>query len=143
MIRPCSDNKQERYHCALCGAAIPTAPGSPRFDAPCPTCGYPRWCRVRTTGDRLVIETLPDRVPDEYDVKRLSASLLDRDDIARVALDMSSLDTISSLFLARMITLNRGVEMRKGKLLLCGLSPVVREILHRTHTDSLFEINRC
>jgi anti-anti-sigma regulatory factor len=90
-----------------------------------------------------VIELLPDRVPEDEDVKRLSDSLSARGDITRVAIDMSYLVTINSLLLARMITLNRCLQASKGKLVLCGLAPVVREILRRTHTDSLFELNGC
>jgi anti-anti-sigma factor len=135
-------NRHEKkpYHCALCGVTIPSEPGLPRFDVPCPSCGYPRWCRARTVDECFVIELLPDRVPELDDIERLADSLVRSQNAKRLVLDLSSLDITSSLLLARLILLNKRVQRSKGRALLTGLSPMVRDILHSTRIDTLFEV---
>jgi anti-sigma B factor antagonist len=88
-----------------------------------------------------VIELLPDRVPEPDDIERLADSLVGSKNINRVVLDLSSLDIVNSLLLARLILLNKRVQASKGRPRLTGLSPMVSEILHSMRVDTLFDIS--
>ncbi len=58
----------------------------------------------------------------------------------RVVIDLSRLDTISTLLLARLVFLNKRVKPVMGRLIVCAVSPIIREILRRMHIDTLFDV---
>ena len=53
---------------------------------------------------------------------------------------MSRLEFISSLFLAKLVILKREIQRNKGRLVLYGLQPFVRDTLASTKLDTFFEI---
>jgi anti-anti-sigma regulatory factor/predicted RNA-binding Zn-ribbon protein involved in translation (DUF1610 family) len=140
MKQPCREASNIPFRCAACDARISSEPGLSMYDAPCPACGYGLWCRKQTLDDQVVLSVLPGRTPEQEDIERL-AELLMRSDWDRcVVIDLSRLDTISTLLLARLVLLNKRVKPVMGRLIVRGVSPIIREILHRMHIDTLFEV---
>jgi len=93
---------------------------------------------MRTVRDVAIFEVLPDRAP--ADIDRLADSLTKVNDAPRVILNMSGIDLVSSLFLARVLELHKRIQRREGELVLCCLHPQVQDILVSTRLDTLFEI---
>jgi len=58
----------------------------------------------------------------------------------KILLDFRSVEYISSLLLAKLITFHRECKASKTDLKLCGLTPQVMEVIKTTHLDALFEI---
>jgi anti-anti-sigma factor len=89
-----------------------------------------------------VLLILPDRTPDYPDVRRLVQALARGTGVPRVAVDLSCMDHIRSGLMAQLILLKKQVQAVHGKLALCELSPLVREVFRRTCIDTLFEIHQ-
>jgi anti-anti-sigma factor len=111
-----------------------------RRDTSCPNCGHLLWCLERTAGDTPVLLLLPDRTPDCPDILQLVQSLEHVSVVPRPVVDLSALDHIRSGLLAQLILLQKQVRGSGGALVLCGLSPLVREVFHRTRIETLFDI---
>jgi anti-anti-sigma regulatory factor len=88
----------------------------------------------------VILTVLPGRLPAEADIARLAVALTQGDTKRRIVVDLSRLEKTSTELLARLVFLNKRVQPVTGRIELWGLSPGVREILHRTHIDTLFEI---
>jgi anti-anti-sigma factor len=125
----------QQYRCPMCGAKLRA--GMPILDAPCRGCGYGLWCCMRIVGNATVLDVLPDRVPT--DVNRLANSLVGYGDTSRIIVNLSSVDKVDSSFLARILALNGQIQQHKGKLILCCLSPSVRDYLATTKLNTLLE----
>lgn len=128
------------YRCPICGKKLPREPALPRFDAPCPQCGYDLWCRQRFPSDVTELDVLPQRVPEPWDVDQLVAALVHRNAHARVVVDLSRLEIVDSTFVARLMSLNKLVHSSGGRLVLRGLCPLVQETFAHLRLDRALEI---
>jgi anti-anti-sigma factor len=127
------------YHCCVCGHVLPYHPTF-SSDAACPECDSLLWCVQRDNGSEVILEVVPGRTPAVEDIESLSHSLLSRDIVPHVIVDLSGLDLISSALVAMLVLLNKRIHAAAGTLQLCGLNDVVREVFFRFKLDSLFEI---
>ncbi len=132
--------KEVLYQCPVCGHGLPHEPPMPRFDAPCSDCGYHIWCRRRTPSDDVVLEVLPGRTPDPWDVEQLVESLIQQRPAARVVVDLHLLDLVDSAFVARLLAMHKRIRASGGQFVLCGLCPVVREMFQHLRLEKAFEI---
>jgi len=73
-------------------------------------------------------------------VKLLVQSLRESGKVARVGVDLSGWDAVSSSFVAELVMLHRRIQEAGGRLFLFALNPFVRSSLHRFRLDQLFEI---
>jgi anti-anti-sigma factor len=112
----------------------------PNLAMPCPDCGYYLWCLSRIVDDVVVLDVFPDRMPHQADIQRLATSLADSNDAPRVIVDLSRLDRINSLLMAKLLGLKRCISHAQGALILCGMGPCVRQTFVSTKLDTLFEI---
>ncbi len=83
----------------------------------------------------------PGVVPDIKHLDRLFETLVRADSMPRIIVDLSCLDLIASLLLARLLTLQKRVQATAGRLVLCGMHQVVREAFSYSKLDTLFEIS--
>jgi anti-sigma B factor antagonist len=67
--------------------------------------------------------------------------LLSRPGSSRIVVSFHNVEFISSTFLNRMILLRRSVLAAEGKLVLCGLNPVIKEIFEASRLDDLFDLS--
>ena len=128
------------HQCPICGKRLPYEPSLPRFDAPCSECGCTLWCRRRASTVDVVLEVLPDRTPEPEEVEQLVAALVRSHAATRVVVDLSRLDSIDSRLTARLVSMNKFLQSSGGRFVLCGLCPIVREILFHFRLDRVFEI---
>jgi anti-sigma B factor antagonist len=93
------------------------------------------------SGD-TVLEVLPGRTPEPWDVEEVVDALVRHGAAARVFVDLSELDTVDSAFVARLVSMSKLLRSSAGRLLLCGLRPVVREMFDHLRLDKAFEISQ-
>ena len=128
------------HRCPVCNAGMAIEPPPPPYDAPCPACGYPLWCRKRLVEDVVVLDVMGGRTPEHTDVVRLAKSLVRREVIPRVVVDLSELDFVNSAFVARLVDLNKRIRAAEGKLVLCGMQFLVWDAFHSTNLYKVFDI---
>jgi len=136
------DDRESRtsYQCPICGKTLPWEPSLPRFDAPCSDCGYHLWCLRRASNGEVVLEILPERIPEPAEVEQLAKALVRPHAAVRVIVDLSRLATINSRLTARLVSLNKFLRSSGSQLVLRGLCPIVREILGHFRLEQVFEI---
>ncbi|MBC8877222.1 MAG: STAS domain-containing protein [Planctomycetes bacterium] len=69
-----------------------------------------------------------------------SKALVDCDSLPRIVLNLSELKFASSSFIARLVSLHKMIRVAGGKLVLCELRPVMKEILNGARLNKLFDI---
>lgn len=85
-------------------------------------------------GDATILDSLHiERIGQEL------YELVDRFDRRRIVLDFSGVRFLSSQALAVLLTLRRKLEAVKGKVVICGLRPDLREIFRITKLEKIFE----
>jgi stage II sporulation protein AA (anti-sigma F factor antagonist) len=87
-----------------------------------------------------VLFVLPDSLPETLEVSRLAQSLVANATAPRVVTDLSGLDHIRSSVLSGLVFLRQRLNEVQGRIVLCGLLPLVWEAFARTRIDTLFEI---
>jgi len=130
-----------RYECPVCGTALAVEPPLPPADASCPRCRYSLWCCKRTVDGIVILRVLCGRTPDCTDIESLVHALTSSGDAPRVVVDLCELAPICSEFAGRMIALRKRIQAAKGRLILCGLHPIVREAFRCAWLDKFFEIS--
>jgi anti-sigma B factor antagonist len=122
------------YQCPVCGLSLP------HFYSLCIECGCYFWCRKRESNGEVILEALPGRTPEPAEVEQVAQSLVESGPVDCVLVDLSDLEFVTSAFMARLITMKKRIQAAGGRLYLCGLNPVVREILERVRLDKAFDI---
>ena len=133
-------DRQLPCHCPVCGKKLAPHLMLPSFAMPCPDCGYFLWCCSRTVDGVVILDVFRDIPPEQADILRLADSLVDSEDAPRVVIDLSELDCVSSLLMAKLIVLKRRIDQAEGTLVLCGMKKFVRDAFASTKLDTLFEI---
>jgi anti-anti-sigma factor len=88
----------------------------------------------------MVLEVLPRRTPEPWDVEQLVESLVQQRAATRVVVDLRLLDVVDSAFVARLLAMHKRIRASGGHLVLCGLCPVVREMFQHLRLEKAFEI---
>ena len=104
---------------------------------------HSRLIQVDRHGDVFCVRLKRPRL-DESDIFRLADELTDlvtRDGCRKLALSLGPLppDCLYSVFLAKLVTVQRVLHEHGGSLLLCEAAPEVRSIFDATHLDRRFE----
>ena len=128
------------YVCPVCGNALLKLAALPRFAAPCSECGSYLWCRRRSSDEGVVLEALSGRSPEVREIAMVVDSLSRDGPLDRVTLDLSELVVVHSSFLAALVAMKKRVQASGGRLYLCGLQPIVREIFDQIRFDRIFDI---
>jgi anti-anti-sigma factor len=87
---------------------------------------------------RFVDEQLVGNLPT--DVAEELYALAAQDDCKSILVNLSGVDIMSSEMYGRLISLNRRMEQKEGRLKLCEVSPKVREVLETTRLDQIFDV---
>ena len=120
--------------CPVCGHALRIEPSSfPIRDAPCPDCGT------------LLEFDEPAAITIQFQTDNFSSTLDRLDDLIGrqaepcVRLDFEGVTFLDSRMLGRLLTLHRVLQIKKGRLVLCNLSPSICEVFKIAKLDRLFE----
>jgi anti-anti-sigma factor len=128
---------QPRSRCPVCGDTLPARSVA---DGSCSVCGHQIWFRRREASGLTVIELLPTMNPEEAAIDRLGPFLARRLRAPRVLLNFRHIDFVTSTFINRLLVLRRSIQDARGRLLLCGLNPVLREIFEINKLGNLFDV---
>jgi anti-anti-sigma factor len=135
-----NDREEAAYQCPVCGNSLPQVAALPPFDAPCSECGAYLWCRKRLAHGEVVLQAMPGRTPEPWEVDQVITALARQGREGRIVVDLSLLDIVCSSLIARLVTLSKEVHSLGGDFYLSGLRPVVRETFDRLRLDRLFHI---
>jgi anti-anti-sigma regulatory factor len=128
------------YRCPVCGASLLDHTEFYLADDACRECGANLWCWRQEHEGVVILVPIPQRTPATADVESLVRALRRSGTAARVGVDLSSLEVVSSSWVAELVILHRRIREAGGRLFLFGLNPYVRASLHRFRLDQVFEI---
>jgi anti-anti-sigma factor len=106
----------------------------------CSNCGHVIWFEKRIVDGVIILDVLTGTIAINTDIDRVSKSLLALGHPPHVILNLSELKFISSAFVAGMIAMQKRIRAAGGRLILCGMHPIVRETLHGARLDTFFDI---
>ena len=92
-----------------------------------------------------VLRFTSSRLFDDVTVRQVGDALIDALPTkpgARLVLDFSNVEEVSSSMIGKLLLVLRRMDATKGKLRLCELSPSVRGVFRTTNLDRLFGIDR-
>ena len=135
-----NNEDETSYQCPVCGNGLPHLAATPPFDAPCSECDSYLWCRKRTSQGDVILEAVPGRTPEPWEVDQVIKVLARENCEGRVVFDLALLDIVSSSLIARLVTLSKEVRSFGGDFYISGLRPVVRETFDRLRLDRVFDI---
>jgi anti-sigma B factor antagonist len=98
---------------------------------------------VEKNDDVIVVRLGKHRVLDEVTADTISDELLgvaDRLDCNRLLVDLSGVAQLSSMMLAKLVSLHKKMEPKGEKLMLCGINSQLRKVFATTMLDRLFDI---
>ncbi len=102
-----------------------------------------RRLKVSEVGDVTIVHFIDNRITEELGIQEIGqelVDLVDREGRSKLVLNFSNVGFMSSAALGKLITLNKKVKARNGKLRLCCIRPEIREVFTITKLDRLFEI---
>ena len=124
--------------CSVCGHGVTAESSSPAEVAPCSNCGHLVWFRIEEGTTYVILSLLPSDSLETADITLVGESLIRRGDHPHIIVSFSLLQLVSVRFFDRLLALQESVRTADGRLILCGLNPVIREILQITKLDSRF-----
>ena len=98
---------------------------------------------VRRQENVLVVEFEDRRILEETMIAQIGerlSELIQAESEHRVLLDFKNVEHLSSAMLGVLITLNKRLAKRQGRLSLAGIQPQVYEVFKITRLDKLFTI---
>jgi len=140
MTNPPDGEESVEKACAVCGADLPFDTLPPQRDRPCSHCGHLSWFRKRVADDIVVLDVVSARGIGGEQMECVSQSLVDCGGVPRIVLNLSELKFASSSFIAGLVSLHKKIRVAGGKLVLCELRPVMKEILDGARLNKLFDI---
>jgi anti-anti-sigma factor len=95
---------------------------------------------MRTSEGVTVVDVITGKVATNQDIQRVTQAFLARGNPPRIILNLTGVQLVSSSFIAGLIALNRRLNDAQGKLVLCDLSPIVRETLAGAKLDRILTV---
>ncbi|NOS99177.1 MAG: STAS domain-containing protein [Phycisphaerales bacterium] len=92
-----------------------------------------------------VVEFVDRKILDELSISELGDQLrtvADATPAVRLILDFARVEHLSSAALGMLITLDKLVKERNGKLRLCNINPQIFEVFKITRLNKMFEIRK-
>jgi anti-sigma B factor antagonist len=99
---------------------------------------------IEEVGDVTVARFVDKKILDETNIQIIGNQLfglVDEDQRAKIVLDFSNVEYLSSAALGKLITLDKKVKAARGKLRLCSIRPDIYEVFAITKLNKLFDIH--
>ena len=106
----------------------------------CPECGHVLWFHVRAVDDATVLDVISGKVAINQELDKVCGMLTQDREKPCVVLNMSDVQFVSSSFIAGLVALHKRLRGADGKMIVCGMNPVVQETLHGAKLDRLLLI---
>ena len=100
------------------------------------------WLEREDLGEVTVVR-LKAKFPDEHSIRDVFDpiyTIVDGLGRNRLVMNLGVAEYLPSVALGKIVMLNRKVQVGRGRLALCQLSPLVQEVFESTHLDELFNI---
>jgi len=94
-------------------------------------------------GEVTVIRFLDSRITNPLEIDELGRQLyqvLEFKNCAKLVIDFSPVEFLSSATIGKLISLNRKVKVCKAALRLCNLRPAIRNVFHLCNLERVFNI---
>ncbi len=108
-----------------------------------PTTPRPR-LRLDTIGDVTVVHFVDAKIVSDETIQEVADQLFNLVDVegrTQLLLNFENVQFLSSNALAKLLTLDKKIKTRKGRLKLCGLRPIHLEVFRVTRLDDILEIH--
>lgn len=102
-----------------------------------------RRLEVSEVGDVTVVRFVDRKILDEASIQELGSELfqlVEQENRGKLLLNFSKVDFLSSAALGKLITLDKKVKARSGKLKLSNIRPEIYEVFAITKLNKLFDI---
>lgn len=102
-----------------------------------------RRLEVSEVGDVTVVRFVDRKILDEASIQELGGELfqlVEQENRGKLVLNFSKVDFLSSAALGKLITLDKKVKARSGKLKLSNIRPEIYEVFAITKLNKLFDI---
>lgn len=102
-----------------------------------------RRLEVAEVGDVTVVRFVDRKILDEGNIQEMGQELfqlVEEEKRAKILLNFSSVDFLSSAALGKLITLDKKVKAASGKLKLSNIRPEIYEVFAITKLNKLFDI---
>lgn len=102
-----------------------------------------RRLEVSEVGDVTVVRFVDRKILDEASIQELGSELfqlVEQENRGKLVLNFSKVDFLSSAALGKLITLDKKVKARSGKLKLSNIRPEIYEVFAITKLNKLFDI---
>ena len=99
--------------------------------------------KTKKVGDVTAVCFCESRILDALEIEELGGDLyrlLEGESSAKLLLDFSAVQFLSSAMLGKLISLNGKVKARGGLLKLCGIQPNILEVFRICCLDRVFDI---
>jgi len=126
--------------CPQCGDDIAVELADSLKDFSCPHCHRPLWFVWRRVGNVVVLTFLPGLLSGAESIDRRDELGPVIGDGARVLVNLSHMEFISSVFLGMLVGLFRKVRMANGTLKICCVRSVSIEAFRVTKLDQIFTL---
>ena len=126
--------------CPYCGARSVVDLSHAEEDTPCPGCGRLLWFVRKPMDEVAVLIFLPglasgsESLPVDEVISAAAGA-------SRIAVDVSRLRVMTSMFLGMLVSLQRNVVAAQGTLRIFGVSSGHREVFRTTKLDTVFNIH--
>ena len=107
-----------------------------------PTTHSSPWLEREDLGEVTVVR-LKAKFPDEHAIREVFDpvyTIVDGLGRNRLILNLAAAEYLPSVALGKIVMLNRKVQVGRGRLALCQLTPLVQEVFESTHLNQLFNI---
>lgn len=98
---------------------------------------------IRQQGNIRVVEFEDRKILEDFVINQIGirlSELIDEQPEPRLVLDFKNVDHLSSAALGVLITLDKQVNERRGKLALANIQPQIYEVFRITRLNKLFNI---
>lgn len=127
--------------CSVCGRQVFPDAFQTAGETPCSYCGHLAWFHKQENTDCVILNLMADLGLEGANLDLVGQLIIESNPAPRIVLNMSSVEFVSSTFLGRLLALQKTVDKTEGRLVLCGMNPVVREIFQVTKLESFFNFS--
>ena len=104
-----------------------------------------RRLEVEDYGEITVVNFIDRKILDEQNIQKIGEdlfSLVDELGRIKVLLNFSNVEYLSSAALGKFISLNKKVQSKGGKLVMCNINDDIYEVFEITKLNKLFNIQK-
>jgi len=140
MSKTSDSSKRWPSECPVCGETVVVGPLQLPGEVSCPKCGHVLWFHRRVVNGITIIDAISGKVAINQEIDKVSGVIIQDGNPPSVIMNLANIQFVSSSFIAGLVALHKRMRNAKGKMVVCEMSPIVRETLHGAKLDKLLNI---